>query len=489
MSTIADNVSVFNCLICDTTSLTINICALCYTTGVAATSHPHDISFLITDSDFLIQEGASGIPPHLWTVRKNASGRLWYTHNETGFRTHIRPMTAAVHDAELTATGLPPGWEQKASNQGNAWYLNTITNAWSWDKPNNVLPPGWIIRKTPDGAPFFVHEALQLATWDRPGEPPKTRPNAAGSTNGKVAKGAVTASDVKTAVSVASNIAKLSAAADLSPAGIITASVAAAKLTALGVKIAGKRIGKFGKGKRLASATKFLGAAAQLAGDDDGGDVDFDEGDEDGDEDVEEEETQPAAYESQPTGETDACGLVQQDTVPGVAEQSYAEQPYVEQPYVEQPYVEQPYVEQPYTEQPYTEQPQRYQDPQYYCPPEQPQQPEYTYAPQQPVADEPYYYPQGPQTYVYNDPPSTTFEATYPPQEPPAPVVNNTYIVVVDVDVGMQTTTITELDSTTPAETGQVPIPQGPSAVITDFSWQDPLLLPIQDNEPQPPCR
>ncbi len=36
--------------------------------------------------------------PQLWTVRKNASGRVWYTHNPSGFQTHVQPLTAAGED-------------------------------------------------------------------------------------------------------------------------------------------------------------------------------------------------------------------------------------------------------------------------------------------------------------------------------------------------------------------------------------------------------
>ncbi|KAK3389661.1 hypothetical protein B0H63DRAFT_518899 [Podospora didyma] len=494
-SAIADNVSVFTCLICSTASLTINICVWCYTTGAAPAAHPHDISFLITESDLVVQEGTGDIPTQLWTVRKNVSGRLWYMHNETGFQTHIHPMTATVKESELTPTDLPPGWEQKKSDPGQPWYLNTITNAWSFEKPTNVLPQGWTIRKTPDGAPFFVHDALQLATWDRPGEAPKARsnlktvtteePELKQASNGQLAKAAggkkvkgvkaaaVTTSDVKMAVSVASNVAKLAAATDLSPSGIITASVAAAKLTALGVKFAGKKIGRMGKGKKLANATKLLGAAARLAGDDDG---DFDEDDEeDEDEDVEEEEeSQPTAHESQPAGEAGQYGAGQ-DTGPGVADQPYTE----EQSYTEQ---SQPYTEQP---QQYTEQPQAYQDSQYNPPPEQPP------PPQQPTTDQQQYYYQ--QTYVYKDPSSITAQSTYVTQgSPPPAVVNNTYnIVQVDVEVGVQnTSTITEPpppNASAFSGTSQVQIPQGLSAVITDWSWQDPSLFPVEEDELPPP--
>jgi len=99
-------------------------------------------------------------------------------------------------------------------------------------------------------------------------------------------------------------VAKLGAASDLSPSGILTATVAAAKLTGLGVKIAGKKMGRMGKGKRLSTATNFIGAAARLTGDDDGGgdfeDDDGEEGDMGGLEDTEEVDEPVTAETAEP---------------------------------------------------------------------------------------------------------------------------------------------------------------------------------------------
>lgn len=176
---------------------------------------------------------------------------------------------------------------------GKLFYFHAGTNATSWVKPKNALPPGWKTNKTPDGVPFYVHEALQLSTWDRPGEEAKPKPANTPATNvattagptaarattatGAVVKdgrkGSSTASKIANATYVASNVAKLSAASDLTPSGIITATVAAAKLTSFGVKVAGKKMGKLGKknmsatSRNLATASNLIGAATRIAGD------------------------------------------------------------------------------------------------------------------------------------------------------------------------------------------------------------------------------
>jgi len=210
-------------------------------------------------------------------------------------------MTATSVDA--VNGSLPLGWQELKTPDGKVYYSHPATAATSWTRPPaNPLPSGWKMLKTPDNVPFYVHDGFQISTWDRPGELPRAKASVTAAAPGtkpgrkpsvKPGKG-ITARDVATAASVANNLAKLSAASDLSPSGIFTATVAATKLAGLGVKIAGKKMGRMGKGKRLSTATNLLGTAARLAGDDDGGDDDC--GDDEGD--IEEEDEE--AYEPQP---------------------------------------------------------------------------------------------------------------------------------------------------------------------------------------------
>ena len=233
-----------------------------------------------------VQSPAANISLQVWTVHKNASGRLWYLHNTTGFRTHVQPLTAAVGD-DANDTRLPPGWQEVGLPDGRVYYNQTGTSSSTWTRPKVTLPPGWKTVKTPDGKPFYVHETLQLATWVRPGEQPEAEsptPGAAISagtaTSARTAtpagtvvqpgikrKGSKALNIASTATSVANNVAKLSAASDLTPSGILTATVAAAKLTGIGLKVTGKKMGKLGKLKHLATATNILSTAARLTGD------------------------------------------------------------------------------------------------------------------------------------------------------------------------------------------------------------------------------
>ena len=192
----------------------------------------------------------------------------------------MQPLTAAVDDDANDMT-LPPGWQEVRSPDGRVYYNLTGTSTSTWARPKVTLPPGWKTVKTPDGDPFYVHESLQLATWVRPGEQPKDgspTTRAATSAGAATPAGAVAQPGIKrkgskalnyatTATSVANNVAKLQAASDLTPSGILTATVAAAKLTGIGLKMTGKKMGKLGKMKHLATATNILSTAARLTGD------------------------------------------------------------------------------------------------------------------------------------------------------------------------------------------------------------------------------
>lgn len=272
---------------------------------------------------------------------------------------------------------------------GKVYYLNSASNTTSWERPvkANSLPLGWRTIRTPDGVPFYVHDRFQLSTWERPGEQPQPRVVQRGvaavpgtaitvSKSKKVAKPGMSASDVNTAVSVANNMAKLSAASDLSASGIYTATVAAAKLTGLGMKIAGKKMGKLGKGKRLSTTVNLIGAAARVADNLDGFGEDCD--DEEAFQIEEVDETEDA---TDPTTEDPSAAIATQDP--------YAPQPQQE-PYTGQPFPEQ----QPY----FLEQ----QGPVFspaQVEPMQPLQPwgypeqQFVYDPQQPPLQEPYTIP------------------------------------------------------------------------------------------------
>lgn len=312
--------------------------------------------------------------------------------------------------------------------------------------------------RTPDGVPFYAHDALQLSTWDRPGEPPKAKTPAGGAPAGAAApshrvksgKGSISASDIATAASVATNVAKLSAASDLSPSGILTATVAAAKLTGLGVKIAGKKMGKLGKGKRLSSAASLVGAAARIAGDDDG---DFEEGGEI--EEVEEvneaEQTEYATETMTVYTETDPAqggGAFSQQEPYGAPQQQFASEQYAGQEYQYPPSTAEP-PPQAAPAQVSPEQPEYVYTPGLGDTPVQPPQREF-YTSQPPLDPEQtsYYYPEQPADPY---PPSTVGPPAPipPPQEPtvqqPPVVINNVNVTVEETvvnDVNVENTQI-----------------------------------------------
>lgn len=111
----------------------------------------------------------AGIPGTTWLVRRNVRHKFWYEHRSTGFRTHVRPMTAVCP--------LPTGWVAVRDTSGNILYRNPSGQL--FHQHPNGLPSGWREAKDPDGKVFFVHDAMQLASWHRPGEQPKPSVQAA----------------------------------------------------------------------------------------------------------------------------------------------------------------------------------------------------------------------------------------------------------------------------------------------------------------------
>ncbi|KAM5346589.1 hypothetical protein ACJ41O_009594 [Fusarium nematophilum] len=188
---------IYICLICSTVHVTTIFCNRCTASDSVVVSHGHSKSYYVTASDPQVHPLDPAVPSKLWTTRKSAAGKIWYTHNATGFKTHAKP--------------LPP-----VKTSGSA------------------LPKGWTEFKTPDSKHFYVHEGLGLYLWDRPGEQPR---GFGWKTVGRQA------------------MATTDGAADLSAAGILTATKAATKFTMQGVNFAGKTMEKFGMKKKEAGNT------------------------------------------------------------------------------------------------------------------------------------------------------------------------------------------------------------------------------------------
>lgn len=373
----------------------------CYTSGAAGSSHPHNKSYYVTDSDLRVQLPGFTLPPTVWTVRRNISGTVWYTHNATGLKTHIQPKPSAFPVS--TAGQLAPGWHERRTAEGQTFWFNSNTGASSWTKPvvGGGLPSGWKEMRTPDLRPFYVNEALSLSTWDRPGALPTqaqtpTKAVAAVPAGKPGATRSVSGSKVPGA--------KTLAVAAGGGAGLLTAT--------------SKMFGKLGKSKNLKMMSKLVSLADgefEFGDDDDDGDDGDDDG---GDEEAEEEaEAEEVTAEEPCAPEDTSAGAYQtsQDPYGYAGDQSaVTQEPVVQQPY--QPMYEQPPVmapqEQPAPfQQEYAPQPQMYeQPPQIYE--QQPQIYE-----QQPLQQE---YP--PQPQMYEQPPMMPPEQPVPqayPSQPP----------------------------------------------------------------------
>jgi hypothetical protein len=304
----------------------------CYTSGAAGSSHPHNKSYYVTDSDLRVQLPGFTLPPTVWTVRRNIAGTIWYTHNATGLKTHIQPKPAAFPVS--TAGQLVPGWHERRTAEGKTFWFNSNTGASSWTKPviGGGLPSGWKEMRTPDLRPFYVNEAISLSTWDRPGALPTQaqaprkavaavpagKPGATRSVSGSKAPGA-----------------KTLAVAAGGGAGLLTAT--------------SKMFGKLGKSKNLKMMSKLVSLADgefEFGDDDDGGDDEEDDG---GDDEAEEEaEVEEVTVEEPCAPEDPSVGAYEtpQDQYGYAGDQStVSQEPVVQQPYPPQPLLpEQPAV-------------------------------------------------------------------------------------------------------------------------------------------------
>ncbi|RSL60094.1 hypothetical protein CEP53_005576 [Fusarium sp. AF-6] len=211
-------------------------------------SHGHDKTYYVTDSDPRVQLSVPDPTSHLWTIRKNVSGRLWYTHNSTGLKTHIKPTAAALSGY----SGLPTGWEERRTPDGRTFYFNRKMGSSSWTKPANSLPDGWKELRTPDLVPFYINESLGLSTWDRPGQQPRKRPGQSNkvvtrSRSGQPNNNNQNAGDA-----------------------ILSATINAARLTGHGVEVASRQMGKLGKKKNWKKMGRIMTQASGLSMDSDG---------------------------------------------------------------------------------------------------------------------------------------------------------------------------------------------------------------------------
>ncbi|KAJ4122751.1 hypothetical protein NW768_010193 [Fusarium equiseti] len=247
------NVSVYTCLICSTAHIATTFCVWCFTSNAVSTSHSHDKSYYATESDPRVQPSVQDATTHMWTIRKNVSGRLWYTHNATGLKTHLKPTAAALSGF----SGLPPGWDERRTPDGRTFYFNKRMGTSAWTKPANSLPDGWKELRTPDAVPFYINEQLGLSTWDRPGQQPRQTKQS----NKVVVRRRPAPGQPNTPQNVGDNI--------------LSATINAARLTGQGVESASRQVGKLGKKKNWRKLGRMLNQVNGINGDNSGSDCEY----------------------------------------------------------------------------------------------------------------------------------------------------------------------------------------------------------------------
>jgi hypothetical protein len=198
----------------------------------------------------------------MWTIRKNVSGRLWYTHNATGLKTHLKPTAAALSGF----SGLPPGWDERRTPDGRTFYFNKRMGTSAWTKPANSLPDGWKELRTPDAVPFYVNEQLGLSTWDRPGQQPRQQTKQGNKV--VVRRARPGPGQPNTPQNVGDNI--------------LSATINAARLTGQGVESASRQVGKLGKKKNWRKLGRMLNQVNGMTGDNSGSDGEYNDYNDDG---------------------------------------------------------------------------------------------------------------------------------------------------------------------------------------------------------------
>ncbi|KAM0187219.1 hypothetical protein ACHAPI_011286 [Fusarium lateritium] len=196
----------------------------------------------------------------MWTIRKNVSGRLWYTHNATGLKTHLKPTAAAL----FGFSGLPPGWDERKTPDGRTFYFNKRMGTSAWTKPANSLPDGWRELRTPDLVPFYINEQLGLSSWDRPGQQPRQQTKQ----GSKVVVRRARPGQPNAPQNVGDNI--------------LSATINAARLTGQGVEMASRQVGKLGKKKNWRKMGRMLNQVNGIVGDNSGSDCEYNDYNDDG---------------------------------------------------------------------------------------------------------------------------------------------------------------------------------------------------------------
>lgn len=105
-----------------------------------------------------------GFLPAGWRAMENKEGRIYYIQDLTNAFTFNKP---AVPDA------LPDGWVKTVDPLGKTMYLHHQTNTSSYVSPvYGVAPPGWELKQTEAGRLFYVNRQTQATSWHKPHSEP-----------------------------------------------------------------------------------------------------------------------------------------------------------------------------------------------------------------------------------------------------------------------------------------------------------------------------
>jgi hypothetical protein len=124
----------------------------------------HDVHATFDDRNKAVPVAGKGV-----TVPKPAMAKI--------------PGAAAPAPAQAPAAGgLPSGWEELKTEEGETYYYNSFTDETSWEKPAGSasapaqapapaaggLPEGWQELKTDDGETYYYNSITDETSWERP---------------------------------------------------------------------------------------------------------------------------------------------------------------------------------------------------------------------------------------------------------------------------------------------------------------------------------
>jgi hypothetical protein len=106
------------------------------------------------------------LPPN-WIAVSDDEGDYFFLNSITGETTWIKPVLSAIPAA------LPPCWIAETDSDGDVFYYNSATGEKTWTRPTSAgLPNGWTAVADDEGDYFYLHEASGVTTWTRPVKSP-----------------------------------------------------------------------------------------------------------------------------------------------------------------------------------------------------------------------------------------------------------------------------------------------------------------------------